>query len=155
MFRKFWSMMNKEDSGFTLVELLVVVVIIGVLVAIAVPVFQGVTARANRNTVESNLRIIDGAIQMYNAQEGGFPETEGDPGVGGINDLVPEYLDEVPEGPGDTTYTLIEDGEEGEEQVRAQASIPEEPWANDAGDEEETRRSLRNDYDEDWNDTTT
>ena len=56
---------GRNQKGFTLVELMVVVVIIGVLVAIAVPVYSNVTAKANRNAVEANLRTIDGAISAY------------------------------------------------------------------------------------------
>ena len=49
---------------------MVVVVIIGVLVAIAVPVYSNVTARAERSAVEANLRTIDGAIMTYYATVG-------------------------------------------------------------------------------------
>ena len=61
---------GRNQKGFTLVELMVVVVIIGVLVAIAVPVYNNVTEKANRNAVEANLRTIDGAISAYQVSEG-------------------------------------------------------------------------------------
>lgn len=56
------KMQNQE--GFTLVELMVVVVILGILVAIAVPVYNTVTAKAEKGAIEANLRTVDGAIMQ-------------------------------------------------------------------------------------------
>ena len=99
--QKLMKAMHKNEKGFTLVELMVVVVIIGILVAIAIPIYNDVTARANRNTVESNLRIIDGALEMYRAEEGAVATA--------LTDLTAEdYLVAVPEGPGATSYDLYE-----------------------------------------------
>ena len=58
---------GRNQKGFTLVELMVVVVIIGVLVAIAVPVYNNVTLKAEKSAIEANLRTIDGAIMTYYA----------------------------------------------------------------------------------------
>lgn len=65
--------MLRNRKGFTLVELMVVVVIIGVLSAIAVPMFQNSSKAAAQGAHDANLRILDGAIQQYRANEGKWP----------------------------------------------------------------------------------
>jgi type IV pilus assembly protein PilA len=67
---------SRNQKGFTLVELMVVVAIIGILSAIAVPVYRNVTEKAERSAVEANLRTIDGAIIMYQANNSGTDPTE-------------------------------------------------------------------------------
>ena len=59
--------MFRKDEGFTLVELMVVVLIIGILVAIAVPVFLNASANAQAKSCQANQRTIVGAIQTLNA----------------------------------------------------------------------------------------
>jgi len=60
--------MFRKNEGFTLVELMVVVLIIGILVAIAVPVFLNASANAQAKSCQANQRTIIGAISTYNAQ---------------------------------------------------------------------------------------
>jgi type IV pilus assembly protein PilA len=55
----------QNEKGFTLVELMVVVVILGILVAIAVPVYKNVTDNAKEKACFSNQRMIEGAVQQY------------------------------------------------------------------------------------------
>lgn len=56
---------RKNQKGFTLVELMVVVVIIGILVAIAIPIYGVVTDNAKERANDANVRTIKGAAQMY------------------------------------------------------------------------------------------
>ena len=64
MLMKMRSKMQNQ-KGFTLVELMVVVVILGILVAIAVPVYNSVTDRAQKAADEANVRTLNGAVTAY------------------------------------------------------------------------------------------
>ncbi|RKZ02663.1 hypothetical protein DRQ21_08055 [Candidatus Fermentibacteria bacterium] len=66
--------MNRiEAKGFTLIELMIVVVIIGILAAIAIPKFEDVTNSARYAACRSNLRNIAGALEFYAAENGNYP----------------------------------------------------------------------------------
>lgn len=55
----------RRDEGFTLVELMVVVLIIGILVAIAIPIFNNASNNAKVKTCAANIRTMRGAIEQY------------------------------------------------------------------------------------------
>jgi type IV pilus assembly protein PilA len=75
------SVARTRDRGFTLVEIMVVVAILGVLVSIAVLSYTASTSRARRIACESNQRAFRSAVQLYRS------EHEEDPA--GIEDLRP------------------------------------------------------------------
>ena len=56
---------RKNTAGFTLVEIMIVVAIIGLLAAIAVPNFAQARTNARRGTCINNMRLIDAAKEQY------------------------------------------------------------------------------------------
>ncbi len=82
-------MILNEKKGFTLAELMIVVVIIGVLTAVAVPVTLTARNKAINNACIQNQRIIHTAALQYLSEHGDYPET--------VQQLVTEgYLQAMP-----------------------------------------------------------
>ncbi len=67
------KMKYRSKKGFTLVELLVVVLILGALAAIAIPRISSSTVTAKRNACFTNIDIINSQTEMYYANEGVWP----------------------------------------------------------------------------------
>jgi general secretion pathway protein G len=61
---------QRKRSGFTLVEILIVVIILGILAAIVIPKFTNASSEAKRNTLTSTLHALRGQIELYMLQHG-------------------------------------------------------------------------------------
>ena len=67
------SLARRAHSAFTLVELVMVVTIIGIIAAIAVPRMSGATSRASANALQATLTNVRKAIDCYYAEHGKYP----------------------------------------------------------------------------------
>ena len=93
--------MKMTKKGFTLVEIMIVVAIIGLLAAIAIPNFVRARTKTQQNSCIANLKQIDGAKQVW-ALDNGQADTD-TPTWG---DLVPNYIKKQPACAGGGTYTI-------------------------------------------------
>src|SRR5450432_4245264 len=93
--------MRKTNSAFTLIELLVVITIIAILASIALPVFNGVTERANQTKDLADGKQIGMALKLFAGDNNGsFPKySNPDASIGSITtanqafrELFPNYL---------------------------------------------------------------
>ena len=99
-----------KRRAFTLVELLIVVIILGILAAIVVPQFSQASSDAQLNSLTSNLQVMRGQLEMYKIQHNGsYPllanfttqmtqKTNADGSTTGTPTLGP-YIQRVPNNP--------------------------------------------------------
>lgn len=69
------SNQNSRLSGFTIVELLIVIVVIGILAAITIVAYNGVQNRALNTRVQSDIKNVQRIVEAYNAVNGAYPST--------------------------------------------------------------------------------
>jgi prepilin-type N-terminal cleavage/methylation domain-containing protein len=91
---------NRSKKGFTLVEIMIVVLIIGILMAIAVPNFINARTNSRVQSAISNLKEIESAKEQF-AMANGLVSGGA---VNDATDLVPTYMKSWPTGPITGTY---------------------------------------------------
>ena len=69
---------SKKDRGFTLVELMIVIVIIGILAAIAIPRFIGAQDRARISAAKAQLNSVRQALALYEMDHSAYPTSTND-----------------------------------------------------------------------------
>ena len=112
----------QRQRGFTLLEIMVVIVILGILASLVVPNLMGNKEKADRQKVVSDLVALEGALDMYKLDNSRYPNTEQ-----GLQALVtapaaepharnyPEggYIRRLPQDPWGNEYQLLSPGQHG------------------------------------------
>ena len=106
--------MRKTDNGFTLIELMVVIVILGILAGLIVPRIMGRPEEARRMKARVQMESIETALKLYKLDNGLYPTTEQ-----GLQALV-----EAP-----TVGSLPKKWREGG--YLEKGKIPKDPWGNE------------------------
>ncbi|EMT6943618.1 pilin, partial [Neisseria gonorrhoeae] len=103
--------MNTLQKGFTLIELMIVIAIVGILAAVALPAYQDYTARAQ---VSEAILLAEGqksAVTEYYLNHGKWPENNASAGVASSpTDIKGKYVKEVEVKNGVVTATMKSDG---------------------------------------------
>lgn len=66
----------RPDHGFTLIEIMVVVIVIGILAAVIIPSFQGTTHDARVSAAKSNIAELESALERFNVHNDRYPTSE-------------------------------------------------------------------------------
>lgn len=133
MLKKLRKMLKKQE-GFTLVELTIVVVILGILAGIGVQQYANVQQRAKEAADKANRKVLTNATNMWLILES--PAATEEPFEVTEDELVPYYLDEWPDYPLDEKlrYTVTVETTENPTTGDLQYSIKVETGPKDSGE---------------------
>ena len=110
-------------SGFTLIEIMVVIIILGILVGLIVPRFMEKPEKARMVKAQMQIESISAALKEYKLDNGDYPTTEQGlealvekPSIGKIPKKYPEkgYFPKIPKDPWGNDYVYISPGEHGD-----------------------------------------
>ncbi|EPH8734660.1 pilin, partial [Neisseria gonorrhoeae] len=102
--------MNTLQKGFTLIELMIVIAIVGILAAVALPAYQDYTARAQ---VSEAILLAEGqksAVTEYYLNHGKWPKDNDSAGVASSSSIKGKYVQKVEVNNGVVTATMKSDG---------------------------------------------
>ncbi len=116
------SRTQKPRAGFTLLEVMVVIVILGVLASLVVPNLLGNKEKADRQKAISDIVALENALDMYRLDNGRYPTTE--QGLEALiqqpanmadsrNDRTGGYIKRLPKDPWGNDYQYLSPGEKG------------------------------------------
>ena len=115
-------MSTQRQRGFTLLEIMVVIVILGILASLVVPNLMGNKEQADRQKAVSDIVALENALDMYKLDNSRYPTTEqglealvskpqGDPAP--RNYKEDGYIKRLPQDPWGNNYQLMSPGEHG------------------------------------------
>lgn len=85
---------SRQQTGFSLVEIMVVVVIIGLLAAIAIPAFTASRTRSQATALANNFRVYAAAFEIYATENGHWPEDVNEGVIPpGMEGRLPRFLE--------------------------------------------------------------
>ncbi|HEZ3364018.1 TPA: pilin [Neisseria meningitidis] len=102
--------MNTLQKGFTLIELMIVIAIVGILAAVALPAYQDYTARAQ---VSEAILLAEGqksAVTEYYLNHGEWPGDNSSAGVASSSEIKGKYVEKVEVAKGVITATMLSSG---------------------------------------------
>lgn len=67
--------LNKQNKGFTIVELLIVIVVIGILAGLVITTYNGIQQKARNTERTTDLKTFQSQLEAYNANNGRYPTT--------------------------------------------------------------------------------
>lgn len=111
---KFCTICTKFYTGFTLIEIMVVIIILGILAGLIIPRIMGRPEEARRMKAQIQIESIETALKLYKLDNGSYPTTEQ-----GLQALVePPSVGELPKAWREGGY--LEKGK-----------VPKDPWSNE------------------------
>lgn len=79
---------TNKNRGFTLVELVIVMAILAVLAALAIPKYTSVLSKAKAKSDQTNVKLLQDAVDLYYAENNSYPNA--------LSDLKPDYIKKIP-----------------------------------------------------------
>lgn len=133
---------HQKQAGFTLLEIMVVIVILGILASMVLPNLLGNKEKAERQKVVSDITTLESAMDMYKLDNSRYPTT--DQGLEALvskPDVDPQprnyredgYIKRLPNDPWGNTYLLLSPGENGKYDLFSPGLDGEEGTEDDIG----------------------
>ncbi|MGA9573155.1 MAG: type II secretion system major pseudopilin GspG [Lysobacterales bacterium] len=104
--------MKQKNQGFTLIEVMVVVVILSILATIIIPKVMDRPDTARLVKAQTDIRAIESALNLYKLDNFNYPTTEE-----GLDALTPKYIERLSNDPWGNPYLYLSPGLHGEMDV--------------------------------------